>query len=482
MFLGVLESLPALPPPTNTLLAPGYNPGNFPVAPGHMAPATVSATSASSIMRLAAETLEEIVAFTPPESDLSLCRVSKLFYSLCVRSIYSDIGLKSPAAVVKCCRTVANNVNVASVVKSFEISYTPSRSPPFSAFYALIGSALQRMTNVHHLVLLVPDPSYIAVLKRCYLPHLNHFECCLPLEDTMVTFLNRHLQITYLQLGAHEVVPHPQHSIVTLPKLEYFIGNSSCVAPVIRRASLRAAFITWDPVGEPPLEDSIAALGRSSTETLNVLSCRRHGWNLDLLNRISTHLPHIYALSMTNLFFTDLLLIHDLANLQTIGDYLTRFSSLQRLTITCVNVWKPEDEPEPQMDRAFDTVTAWGTVCPSLVECMVPHSNAVKWVRVCDDLWLPSGSSSARWVWGQLRCGKYPGWDRVIEALRARNGGERTSGGGRESHHRRLEKLRSAALAHEYESDDEDAQRFGRITLGGAGSRVDDVDGEEGSC
>jgi hypothetical protein len=121
----------------------------------------------------------------------------------------------------------------------------------------------------------------------------------------MVSFLNRHLQITYLQLGAHDAVPHPQHPIVTLPKLEYFIGSSSCVAPVIQRASLRAAFITWDDA-EPTMEESIAALERSSTETLNVLSCRRHGWNIDLLDRISTHLPHIYALSLTNLFFIDM--------------------------------------------------------------------------------------------------------------------------------------------------------------------------------
>jgi hypothetical protein len=75
----------------------------------------------------------------------------------------------------------------------------------------------------------------------------------------------------------------------------------------MHQASVRAAFITWDTVGEPT-EDSIAALERSSTDTLNLLSCRRHGWNLDLLDRISTHLPHIYALSLTNLFFMDVTL------------------------------------------------------------------------------------------------------------------------------------------------------------------------------
>ncbi|KAF7369526.1 F-box domain-containing protein [Mycena venus] len=432
MFLGLLESLPVIPPHTSVLA--GWNPGELSVPPGHMAPENGFAVS--PIRSLAPETLEEIIAFTPTESHLALCRVSKLLYALCIRSVYCDISLRSPAAVVKCCRTLAKNVLVASMVKRFEISYAPSALPPCSSFYSLIGNALQRMTNIHDLVLLVADSNYISVLARCSLPRLYHFECCLSLDDTMVSFLNRHLQIRYLQLGANESEsegapqPTPRHQhqpVVTLPKLEYFIGNSSCVAPLIQRASLRAAFITWDAVGEPT-EESIAALERSSTETLNVLSCRRHGWNIDLLDRISTHLPHIYALSLTNLFFMDVVPTHP-ANLQAIGQCLSRFSSLQRLAITCVNVWKPEEHPEPQMDNAFETVTAWGDVCPSLVECTVPQSNDIKWVRVCDNLWLPdpSQAGSTRWIWGMLRSHRYPEWDRVVDTIRAREG-ERSSG------------------------------------------------------
>ncbi|KAJ7762976.1 hypothetical protein B0H16DRAFT_1661796 [Mycena metata] len=425
----------------------------------------------SPIGSLAPETLEEIIAFTPPESHLALGLVSKLLYSLCVRSIYSEIALRSPAAVVKCCRTLASNSLVASIVKSFEISYTPFTGPTLSSFYSLIGNALRQMTNVHHLVLLVPDSNYISVLTRCSLPRLHHFECCLSLDDTMVSFLNRHLQIRYLQLGTHEKNPHPHtgHPIVTLPKLEYFIGNSSCVAPLIQRASLRAAFITWDAVGEPT-EESIAALERSSTDTLNVLSCRRHGWNLDLLDRISTHLPHIYALSLTNLFVTDVVLTHEPEHLAAIGRYLARFTSLQRLTITCVNVWNPDEQPPPQMDQAFETITAWGAVCPSLVECTLPQSNAVKWIRVCDNLWLPdpAQAGNTRWIWGMLRAHKYPGWDRVVDALRARVP--------LKDFHQRLVRLRSKALLHEYETDDEDAEGVAGIRLGGAGWRVDEDD------
>ncbi|KAJ7466584.1 hypothetical protein B0H11DRAFT_1733152 [Mycena galericulata] len=434
-----------------------------------MAPANGSPVS--PITSLAPETLEEIIAFAPPESRRALCRVSKLLYALCVRSIYCHISLRSPSALVKCCRTVADNGFVASTVRSFEISYNPSASPFCSSFYSLIGKALERMTSVHHLVLLVPDCRFTSVLPRCSLPRLHHFECCLPLEGTMVSFLNRHLQISYLQLGAHEEIPPPRTPIVTLPKLEYFIGNSSCVAPVLHRASLRAAFITWDAVGETT-GDSIAALERSSAETLNLLSCRRHGWNLDLLDRISTHLPHIYALSLTNLFFIDV----QPTNLEAIGQYLSRFSSLQRLEISCVNVCKPTEEPTPHMDSAFETVTAWGAVCPSLVECTLPQSGKARWVRVCDNLWLPDPrqAGGTRWIWGILRRSAYPGWDRVVESVRVRETDESQGRDG--DGHLRLVALRKAALAHEYDTDDEDAEAIAGINLGGAGWRVDRED------
>ncbi|KAJ7218629.1 hypothetical protein GGX14DRAFT_356876 [Mycena pura] len=419
-------------------------------------------------MSLAPETLEEIIAFTPPESHLALSVVSKLLYALCVRPIYSDVSLKSAAAVAKCCRTLANNAFAASAVRSFEISYAPSFLRPFGRFYSLIGRALQQMTNVQRLDLLAPDYQYIAALAHCSLPRLSRFTCCLFLDDTMVAFLNRHLQISYLQLGAHEDTPLPHDAIVMLPKLEYFVGNTVCVAPLMHHASLRAAFITWDDVGQST-EDPITALERSSTDTLNFLGCRRQGWNIDLLDRISTHLPHIYALNLTNLFFTDDPPEH--SNRQTIGMYLSRFSCLQRLAINC-NVWRTEGQRALQLDDAFDTVTAWGNACPSLVECTPPQTSTLKWVRVCDDLWLPdpANRTGTRWIWGRLRAGSYAGWDRVVAAVRKRRRGADAQA--------RLLALRTAALAHEYETDDEDAVGVRGVRLGGAGWRVADDEDE----
>ncbi|KAJ6541239.1 hypothetical protein DFH09DRAFT_1322812 [Mycena vulgaris] len=461
-----------------------------------MAPASIS------IRSLAPEILEEIIAFLPSESHLSLCRVSKLLYALCVRSIYCDVSLRSPATVVKCCRTLARNARAAAAVRSFEISYTPSPStpPPLPAFYTLLGTALTHMHNIHRLVLLAPDPTmYTAALAlaRCDLPRLHHFECGLALDATVAAFLNRHPQINYLQLGAQVHTP-PYHR-VALPKLEYLIAHSAAVAPLLYRASpsLRAAFITWDAADsdsdsdsdaeEGSDEDALAALARTSTDTLNLLSCHRPGRNLALLAHIAARLPHIYALNLidTNPRSPGVPLVYDPADLQAIGESLALFSSLQRLVITCVGVCAPaphlaqdedmDTEMEMNMDSAFDTVTAWGAACPSLLECTPPQSST-RWLRVCDDLWLPApDGTGTRWLWGRLRSGAYPGWARVGEALRAHVSSSATAKS--KSALSEAARLEAAARAREWAADDDDAVRWGRMRIGGAGVSVDTEDG-----
>jgi hypothetical protein len=165
------------------------------------------------------------------------------------------------------------------------------------------------LINVQDLRLMVLDPSYIQALAQSNFPGLQHFECYLALTDTLILFLNRHPEITYLQIAPNEALsslPSPASVLpqVVLPKLEYFVGNSQCISALVCDASLRAAFVFWDAVDATP-QDAITALERSSSHSINVLSCRRRGWNLDLIDLISTWLPNIYALSITNLLVVD---------------------------------------------------------------------------------------------------------------------------------------------------------------------------------
>lgn len=470
----------------------------------------------SPIRRLAPEILQEIVAFTPPASHLALCLVSRLFRALCVRAIYADIALHSPAAAAKCCRTVARNAFAASAVRSFEISYDQSSLRLFPSFYELISRALEHITSAQHVALRVPDPSYASVLTRAAIPRLHHFECALPLGAPLATFLGRHRQLRFLQLGAHRGV----HLCirVPLPKLEYFVGNSACV-PMLQSAALRAAVLTWDPdsdAGADPsgdVEAPLVALATSSTASLNLLSCRRPGWNLDLLARIAVHLPHIYALSLTNVFDGVAAATLDKVSAASIGEQLARFTSLQRLAIACIDVCSEASEAPMEMDpldeiitmdAAFAGVTAWGAACPTLLECTLPDTKTIRWVRVVENLWLPSGHPSSntdpsvdpapatacatKWVWARLRAHTYPGWPRIVRSVACTSvstyppcpytdgeGGVGGGGGSRDAE--RLEALRRAALDHAY-TDCEAARGFARVVLGGAGIRIDEQDEE----
>lgn len=147
------------------------------------------------------------------------------------------------------------------------------------------------------------------MLDQCHLPALQHFECYLTLTNSLVLFLNRHPEITYLQIAPNEALgpvslapaAKPQ---VFLPNLQHFVGNSECISALTDDVSLRAAFIFWDAVDATP-QDAITSLERSSSNSINLLSCRRRGWNLDLLGLISIWLPNIYVLSITNLLVVD---------------------------------------------------------------------------------------------------------------------------------------------------------------------------------
>jgi len=78
---------------------------------------------ALSIVRLPLEVLEVIIEFAPVDAQLRVSRLSKLFHSLTLRALYRNLSLRSPRAVVACCRTLVSNRRAAATVRSFVIHY-----------------------------------------------------------------------------------------------------------------------------------------------------------------------------------------------------------------------------------------------------------------------------------------------------------------------------------------------------------------------
>ena len=176
-----------------------------------------------------------------------------------------------------------------------------------AAYYSLIKKALLSLSDIHTLKLLVHDPYYVTLLNRCMFPTLRQFECLLTPSALLIEFLNRHPRINYLQVSPHEntsefTVGGPAIPTLELPRLQYFAGNVQSV-PVLRPTILRAAIITWNAMDTDP-DLAFSAL-QHSRDTLGVVSCRRRGWNLDLIEAISLRLPEVISLHISNVLLVD---------------------------------------------------------------------------------------------------------------------------------------------------------------------------------
>ena len=175
-------------------------------------------------------------------------------------------------------------------------SLSSSGNYHLSAYYLLVQKALRSLPELQVIKLLVYDTHFITLFSQCTFPSLRHFESYLKLSNPLIKFLNRHPSISYLQVSQYEDTSVLSDDIQTLslPKLQYFAGNGLSVPAIGDASILRAAIVSWDAVDAAP-DVAIKALERSSFDSLTLLSCTRRGWNLDLIQIISNHLPDILS-------------------------------------------------------------------------------------------------------------------------------------------------------------------------------------------
>lgn len=163
-------------------------------------------------------------------------------------------------------------------------------------------------SGLHTLKLLVHDPYFVTLLNHRMFPALRQFECYLTPSMRLIDFINQHPKITYLQISPNEDTSKSAeqgHTLPTLdlPRLQYFAGNVQGV-PCLGTACIRAAILSWNIMDTDP-DLAFSVLRRSSSATLALLSCRRRGWNLDLIEMISLRLPGILSLHIFNVLLVD---------------------------------------------------------------------------------------------------------------------------------------------------------------------------------
>jgi len=285
----------------------------------------------AAIVRLPLEVLEVIINFSLLETRLAISRISKLFHSLTLRTLYREISLRSPRMVINCCRTLASNTGAAATVRSLSITYTcvfpflklvpfiyliqnryysSATNSLLASYYTLIRKALSSIPDIHTLRLLVHDPYFVSLLNPSSFRSLRHFECLLTPSTPLIDFLNRHPKLEYLQISPHEDTSETAEAAtvilppLNLPLLQYFSGNAQHASSLCCSTRLRAAFLSWNAIDTDP-ELIFTSLGRSSRDNLCLLSCRRRGWNLDLLEAASIHLPDLTSLHISNVLLVD---------------------------------------------------------------------------------------------------------------------------------------------------------------------------------
>ncbi|KAF8188966.1 hypothetical protein BJ912DRAFT_926152 [Pholiota molesta] len=194
------------------------------------------------------------------------------------------------------------------------------------------------------------------------------------------------------------------------PKDQHTAFRGASPPPIFRRqrsecsilgtaCTLRAAIISWNVIDTNP-DQPFAALQRSSHGTLNLLSCQRRGWNLDLIDSASIHLPDVVSLHISNILLVDANPTE--AYLQAIRSILPRFTRLQRFNINCVDYWEMGDI-SCRPDEDFNTVTEWGNACPSLTEITLPHSE--------------TSLNGAAWLSDAIKSKQHHKWDTIAESI-----------------------------------------------------------------
>jgi hypothetical protein len=97
----------------------------------------------------------------------------------------------------------------------------------------------------------------------------------------------------------------PGNLFARLPSLRYFAGEALYLPFVAKESALCGATLSWYNEAEDAIVDVIRTLEEASRESLVYLSCRRRGWNLDLLRAVAEGLPDLLALELVDIMIVE---------------------------------------------------------------------------------------------------------------------------------------------------------------------------------
>ncbi|KAJ7100513.1 hypothetical protein C8R44DRAFT_859384, partial [Mycena epipterygia] len=333
------------------------------------------------------EVLTEIIQAVPKLADqASLCRVSKLFYDLCLpvlyRVVHLDVKLHS---AVTFSSSLKENSTRADAIRHLIVTHIAVHSgppPDRGVVTKTITESLKFMRRLEHLsmypVVWDKDHDYRPTLLQYTFPGLLSCVVAMsfmeddPYTDLLGSFLSRHLELIRLRVVG-DLVRAPSTRI-SLGNLQYYQGPAVLLISLDVGIGLREAQIHWSSNEIDDLENIILAL-KSLTRNDIPFTCCNEYWDDDvdapqIMDLISRNIPYTKTLRLVwhDLFFTDEIV----DTIRHIKECLPRFTGLVYLA---VEGYRPvEDEYKNQIK-----VEAWGNACPTLEACSL---NKRAWRKV----------------------------------------------------------------------------------------------------
>ncbi|KAI3612435.1 hypothetical protein WG66_010040 [Moniliophthora roreri] len=359
-----------------------------------------------SIDDLPAELNERILCLVPYKNLSGVCRVSRKYRAVGTRVLYRHLPLYMAADAIMCFKTLLRNKAAAESVRDLSLlrlQEYDGASRFLSAFFILLHKVLPRLSNLRDFTIHLGSPGSSAsthhfdfILEKCTFPWLEDFRFFGPTTHHTQSFLDRHRSSIYriMLVPIEPISPTPESQIIhdrtlSFPKLEMLFTSASFAKHILTvpLPAIENVLISWMTDFDLGFRDLLQAFSKAQRDKpfTGKLTIERPGWNIDVIEAISTQLPHVtvlcvecWLLSLDEEAPTDML--------SAIENCFSRFKDLTHLE------WYfggSGNQRSCNWDDEYEVVSAIGGACPTLRKCQLPFSD--RWLRVIDEVWRPLG-------------------------------------------------------------------------------------------
>ncbi|KAI6151863.1 hypothetical protein BKA82DRAFT_124520 [Pisolithus tinctorius] len=241
----------------------------------------------------------ELVHIIAQDLDIhTLAALAQTCSSFCLVAqslLYRRISVSAWSRNLSVVPLLAKRPDIARHVRSFYIAVD---SPPtvFSVYYGLLAKAIQNMSELTSLNLLV-DSGVSWVLKEACThtsyPYLTHFTCSFPFDENVIQFLGKTPSL--LELEADSIPStfalNPLGASLpptTIPLLEHFIGSPRTARALVPGRPIKSLHLN----GSALTEDDIVLLARA-TSPIVVLGAAINSSPVPFLEHLHRYLPHL---------------------------------------------------------------------------------------------------------------------------------------------------------------------------------------------